>query len=230
MPDMEENEFRQMSFLDRLFVNKKAFSISIFAAIICYLYLICSSLFQSETLNIFGLVSLGVIIVSLIFMGYCSRTYRDNAVKNIIGIILGITFAYDLRFFDTYYSYFPTTGIVIGAVKIALGLVLIVFYIFARDSKKSDYKLITYVHIAFFTFTVFVFLNNMPYFALVRGMPFFWSLQSAAETLSFICTYFSIVCAASTVDRYKMIRDYYTKLGKWTEELRKETKKELFGK
>lgn len=231
MSDMKENGLGQMSFLDRIFASKKAFLISNLIAIICFLYDAYIVFRYSNVPSVFSLVSVSVLIVSLICMRYCSRNYKDNAVKGIIGIVLGIIFIYDLRFFERNCFGFSTSELVIGAIKIALGLVLIVLYIFARDSKKSNYKLLTYIHMAFFTLAVFVILNNMPYLISDwNGGILHWFLQDVAETLAFICTYFSIVCAASTVDKYKMIKEYYTKLGKWTEELRGETKRELFGK
>ena len=76
--------------------------------------------------------------------------------------------------------------------------------------------------------SVFTALNNIPFYLDDWGTH--WFLQDIAETLAFICTLFSVVCATSTVDRYKMIREYYTGIGKWTEERRQETKKEVFGK
>lgn len=230
MSDIKENGLGQMSFLDRIFASKNSFLISNIIAVICFLYDAYIVFRYSDLPSVFSLVSVGVLIVSLICMRYCSRAYKDNAVKSIIGFILGIIFIYDLRFFDNNCFDFSTSELVIGAIKIALGIALIVLYILARDSKKSNYKLITYVRIAFLTLAVFSVLNNLPYFISDWNGILHWFLQDIAETLAFICTYFSIVCAASTVDRYKLIREYYTKLGRWTKELREETKKELFGK
>ena len=230
MSDVKENELGQMNFFDRLFVSKKAFLISNFVAAICFLYDAYVAFRYYETGKLFCIVTSGVLIATLICLEYCSRNYRDNAVKSIIGVLLGVIFAYDLRCFDLDYSGFSGTGIALGAIKIALGLVLIVLYLLARDSKQSNYKLIVYVRIAFVTLAVSVILNNIPYFVAdcVKDNPHLF-IQDIARTLAFICTYFSVVCAACTVDRYKMIRDYYSNLGEWTEELRGKTKKELFG-
>ena len=230
MSNIKENELGKIRFLDTLFANKKAFFISNSIAIICFLYDAYIVYRYSSIPSVFSLVSVGVLIASLIFMRYCSRSYKDNVVKGLIGIILGIIFIYDLRFYERNCFGFSTIELIIGAIKIALGLVLIVLYTFARDSKKSNYKLITYVHIAFFTLALFVILNNIPYLIADWSGERIWFLQDIAETLAFICTYFSIVCAATTVDKYKLIKEYYTKLGKWTKELRGQTKKELFGK
>ncbi len=231
MPDMKKNELCQMNLLDEIFVSKKAFRISNLIAIICFLLGICILFCSYEEVNVFGIVAAIVLIAMLIGMEYCSRNYKDNAVKSIIGVLLGVIFAYDLRFFDRYYSDFSTIGVALGAAKIALGFALIVLYILARDSKKSNHKLIIYVRMAFVTLALFTILNNIPYYVAdwTNANPY-WILQDVARTLAFICTYFSIVCAAGTVDRYKMIREHYTNLGEWTEELREETKKELFGK
>ena len=230
MSNIKENELGKIRFLDTLFANKKAFFISNSIAIICFLYDAYIVYRYSSIPSVFSLVSVGVLIASLIFMRYCSRSYKDNVVKGLIGIILGIIFIYDLRFYERNCFGFSTIELIIGAIKIALGLLLIVLYIFARDSKISNYKLITYVHIAFFTLALFVILNNIPYLIADWSGERIWFLQDIAETLAFICTYFSIVCAATTVDKYKLIKEYYTKLGKWTKELRGQTKKELFGK
>ena len=162
-------------------------------------------------------------------MRYCSQKHRDNATKSIIGVLLGVIYAYDLRFFDWNHENFSTIGIVFGAIKIALGLALIVLYVLARNSKKSNYKLIIAVRVAFAIVAVFAILNKIPYYTANWG-DLQWFIYDITETLAFICTYFSVVCATGAVDRYKMIRDYYTGIGKWTEERRQETKEELFGK
>ena len=231
MTNKKENELEQMSFFNKIFVSKKAFRISTLVAVICFLYDAYVAFRYNETGKIFCVVASGVLIATLICLESCSRNYRDNAVKSIIGVLLGIIFAYDLRCYDIYYSGFSRIGVVLGAVKIALGIALLVLYLLARDSKRSNRKLNMYVRIAFITLALFVVLNNLPYFVadFAKENPHFF-IQDVARTLAFICSYFSVVCAACTVDRYKMIRDYYTNLGEWTKELRGETKKELFGK
>lgn len=228
MSDANENGLGPMSLWDKMFVSKKLFLLSNVVAIICFLFDAYKLIRYSTVTAVFSLVSLAVLIIALIGMRYCSRTYNDNAVKSIIGILLGVIFTYDLRFFDRNITLYTTETIIISSIKLALDIALIVFYILARDSEKSNYKLILLVRVAFIAVSVFTALNNIPFYLDDWGTH--WFLQDIVETLAFICTLFSVVCATSTVDRYKMVREYYIGIGKWTEERRQETKKEFFGK
>ncbi len=219
-----------MKSLDKLFINHGLFKIITIVATFCFFANAAIVLVFNPAKNIFNAtmtICLGIIMLTLM---YCSQKYMDNTVKGLVGLLLGMIFAYDLRFFDKNHVWFSKTQLVFGIIKLVIDIALVVFYLSARNNSNGNSKAIRFCQVAFLLLAVVTVLNNIPYF--IDDFPeenHFWFIQDILETLSFIFSYFSVVCVVCAVDKYKMLRNYFGEKGEWTQALRMKTKEELFG-
>ena len=220
-----------MKALDKIFINNKLFKAAIILAGICFLIDAAIVLIVNPAINIFNsTMAIGLCICNLLLL-YFSQKYKDNLVKGIAGLLLGLIFAYDLRFFDKNYMWFTSLYLFFGILKLILDVALIVFYFVAREDPDGQANAIRYCQGTFVVLALITILNNVPYFVddFMESNPC-WFIQDIVETLAFILSYFAIVSVACTVDKYKALRAQYEEKNEWTQERRIKTKEELFGK
>lgn len=219
-----------MKTIEKFFSNPKLFKISGFIGAICFVInaalLIIGDCFIENVYAIFISLILSAFILLIIFL---TNKHYENAVKGLIGTIFGVIFSYDLRIFALHVMDFTALELSLGIIKLLVDILFFAVYIIARSNKNGSSKIISLCQSVFGLLVVVIILNNVPYFV----SDFFdpnrcWIIQDFAETIAFISIYFSIMCATTIVNKYKIIRENYREKGEWTEEVRSGTKEELF--
>ena len=221
-----------MNLLDTLFINRKIFNTATLLSAFCFLVNAVFLVWYNKFLpSLFGVFCSAALAACMIAVMLCTVKQHDNAVKGLFGIVFGVVFTYDLRFFASHFDSYAEFGTYLFILKLVLDVLLAVLYLMARDDPKGSSKFVPLCKIAFFVLMLASIANNLAYFVYDFTTPgnSIWLVQDFSETLAFILLYFSAISAACTVDKYKHIRSYYTSKGQWTEELRKQTKSELFG-
>lgn len=219
-----------MKLSEKIFANPRGFKISAFIGTICFItnaiLLIIGDGFVENVYAIFISLILGAFMLLIVFL---TNKHYDNAVKGLIGTIFGVIFSYDLRIFALHVKDFTALELSLGIIKLVVDIVFFAIYLIARSSKNGSLKIITLCQSAFALLVIVIILNNLPYFVSDFKDPNrIWFAQDFVETIAFISTYFSIMCATTIVNKYKTIRANANEKGEWTEEMRGKTKDNLF--
>ena len=219
-----------MEKVDKLFTDHRIFKAA--SVIAAFLFIACAFilLYYYPEKTVFSSVSAITLAACIAALLVCTEKHKENTVKGILGLILGLIFAYDLRFLDKNYEWFDHFDTVIGALKVLVDAAAGVFYLFAREDHSGKSPFARYCKIVFVLLVVIVVMNNEPYmWKDYHDGSIHWLLEDVFETLAFILTYYLIVSVVCTVDKYKELRSRYSETGEWTEDLRKKTKEDFFG-